>query len=140
MNISSDVCIVLKRVSLSCLGSSYLFEVQNEVHNNSSLEIYYQVHLYAKLMFCVSLGKRRGMGGGGGGGQETNDIASLLAFKGLLLVQICCELFPVSEVPAPIFSFTLVPLHPVPCIPSAPFTLELPVQVFSSPCVTIDLL
>ena len=25
------------------LGCSYLYEVQNEVHNNSSLEIYYQV-------------------------------------------------------------------------------------------------
>ena len=28
---------------MSFLGCSYLYEVQNEVHNNSSLEIYYQV-------------------------------------------------------------------------------------------------
>ena len=139
MNISSDVCIVLKRVSLSCLGCSYLFEVQNEVHNNSSLEIYYQVHLYAKLMFCVSLGQRSGMGGGGGGGQETNDIASLLAFKGLLLMQICCELFPVSEVPAPVFSFTL---GPPPSCPLYTFRTLYPrtARASVSRCVTSDLL
>ena len=31
---------------MSFLGCSYLYEVQNEVHNNSSLEIYYQVFKY----------------------------------------------------------------------------------------------
>ncbi|KAK2572346.1 Insulin-degrading enzyme [Acropora cervicornis] len=32
---------------MSFLGCSYLYEVQNEVHNNSSLEIYYQCDLQA---------------------------------------------------------------------------------------------
>ena len=50
MNVFSAVCIFLIRLCFCPLGCSYLFEVQNEVHNNSSLEIYYQVHLHANGM------------------------------------------------------------------------------------------
>lgn len=35
----------LKQLSLFSVGCSYLYEVENEVHSNSSVEIYYQVRI-----------------------------------------------------------------------------------------------
>lgn len=68
MNVFSAVCIFLIRLCFCPLGCSYLFEVQNEVHNNSSLEIYYQVHLHANGMTFGGWGDRR---------QETGDRAGI---------------------------------------------------------------
>lgn len=52
--------IVYQRLLYTCktcyhsfLGCSYLFEVQNEVHNNSSLEIYYQVCTWGHALLVV---------------------------------------------------------------------------------------
>lgn len=36
------------------LGCSYLFEMENEVHNNSSVEIYYQVSEKDQLLVCLT--------------------------------------------------------------------------------------
>ena len=36
------------------LGCSYLFEMENEVHNNSSVEIYYQVSKKDQLLVCLT--------------------------------------------------------------------------------------
>ena len=35
-------------------GCSYLFEMENEVHNNSSVEIYYQVSKKDQLLVCLT--------------------------------------------------------------------------------------
>ena len=59
MNVFSAVYIFLIHLCFCPLGCSYLFEVQNEVHNNSSLEIYYQVHLHANGMTFGGWGDRR---------------------------------------------------------------------------------
>ena len=61
MNVFSAVYIFLIHLCFCPLGCSYLFEVQNEVHNNSSLEIYYQVHLHVNgcLLRGVETGDRR---------------------------------------------------------------------------------
>ena len=68
MNVFSAVCIFLIRLCFCPLGCSYLFEVQNEVHNNSSLEIYYQVHLHVNGVPFEGCGDRR---------QETGDRAGI---------------------------------------------------------------
>ena len=59
MNVFSAVFIFLIRLCFCPLGCSYLFEVQNEVHNNSSLEIYYQVHLHVNGVPFEGWGDRR---------------------------------------------------------------------------------
>ena len=64
MNVFSAVYIFLIHLCFCPLGCSYLFEVQNEVHNNSSLEIYYQVHLHVNGVPFEGCGDRR---------QETGD-------------------------------------------------------------------
>ena len=64
MNLFSAVYIFLIHLCFCPLGCSYLFEVQNEVHNNSSLEIYYQVHLHVNGVPFEGCGDRR---------QETGD-------------------------------------------------------------------
>ena len=59
MNVFSAVYIFLIHLCFCPLGCSYLFEVQNEVHNNSSLEIYYQVHLHVNGVPFEGCGDRR---------------------------------------------------------------------------------
>ena len=59
MNVFSAVYIFLIHLCFCPLGCSYLFEVQNEVHNNSSLEIYYQVHLHVNGVPFEGWGDRR---------------------------------------------------------------------------------
>ena len=59
MNVFSAVYIFLIHLCFCPLGCSYLFEVQNEVHNNSSLEIYYQVHLHVNWVPFEGWGDRR---------------------------------------------------------------------------------
>lgn len=59
MNVFSAVYIFLINLCFCPLGCSYLFEVQNEVHNNSSLEIYYQVHLHVNGVPFEGCGDRR---------------------------------------------------------------------------------
>ena len=59
MNLFSAVYIFLIHLCFCPLGCSYLFEVQNEVHNNSSLEIYYQVHLHVNGVPFEGCGDRR---------------------------------------------------------------------------------
>ena len=68
MNVFSAVYIFLIHLCFCPLGCSYLFEVQNEVHNNSSLEIYYQVHLHVNGVPFEGCGDRR---------QETGDRAGI---------------------------------------------------------------
>ena len=52
MRLRLNVKIAINEICHLFSGCSYLYEVQNEVHNNSSLEIYYQVYLCMLVSVC----------------------------------------------------------------------------------------